>query len=90
MSQCAQTLLRGLRGVQTRDVGAVDFVPGEGVEIYAPVADVDGAVGGVGDGVDAEEGAGDFVNDSGEGFDVVDRAQDVACVGAGEEFGLGG
>lgn len=68
---------------------SVEFIPGETIEIHAPVRHVDGAVGRVGDGVDAEEGAGDGVDDRGESFDVVDGAEDVGGVSAGDEFSFG-
>lgn len=54
------------RGVEERDVWPVHFVPAEGVDVDVEGLDVDGAVGRVGYAVDAEEGVGDGVHESGD------------------------
>lgn len=58
------------------------FVPAEGVEVCVQSFDVDGSVGRVGDGVDAEHCAGDCVHCGCYAFDVCDGAEDVGGVGA--------
>lgn len=88
VAQRAQGFLRGARSVQRGDVRAVQLVPRERVEIDAQVLHIDGAVGGIRHGVDAEQGAGDAVHGGGDGLDIADGAEDVGSVGASDEFRL--
>lgn len=85
------SLLHRARGVQDCNVRAVHLVPAESVEIDFERFDVDVAVRGERDAVDAEErvriGA---VDERGEGADVVDTAEDVGGVRAGYESGVRG
>lgn len=74
-------------GIQHGDVGSKDLVPREGVKVDLEQLDVDGAMRGICHAVDAHQGAG-VVGDLGDGLDVVDGAQDVARVGAGNQPGL--
>jgi len=64
------------------------LVPRKRIEINPELLDVDLAVGRVGDGVNADERIGvPAVHLLGDGLDVVDGAEDVAGVGAGDQSG---
>ena len=69
---------------------AVDFVPAEGVEIDVEGFDIDGPVGCVGHAVDAEQGAGNGVDEVGDGAKGRNAAKNIGGVSAGYEAGVGG
>ena len=67
----------------------VDLVPAKGVEVNTKGFDIHCAVRRVGDGIDAEHGAGDRVDGFCDGGYVGDGAKDVGGVRAADEAGLG-
>ena len=70
---------------------AVDFIPAKGIDIHAQRLDIDLPMRCVRHAIDTQQCVGvrsvDGVRD---GADVVDRAEDVAGVGAGYENRFGG
>jgi hypothetical protein len=70
--------------VEEGEVGAEDLVEAEGVVVDAEGGQVEVAVGGVGDAVDADLRA-CSMGQVGDRLDVVDRADDVGAVGEGDE-----
>nr|POE52291.1 hypothetical protein CFP56_70210 [Quercus suber] len=65
----------------------VHLVPAEAVHVDPPGVHVDGAVRRVRHGVDAQQRSGNFVDGLREGLHVVDGAEDVAGVRAGDQAG---
>jgi hypothetical protein len=66
-----------------------DLVPGQGVQVDAEVLDVDSVVRRIANAVDADQDVGVVVVDGGgDGLDIVDGAENVACVGASHQTGF--